>query len=111
MGVDKTELLDMVIRHANLNESPPDPNNSGQVSKAPAEPAGRTIRHAPPSIYGKIYGYIKTRERTIAATWQIAGFRPAEPGFTIERVGEIAKMLRISTGSGALAIELYSRSP
>ena len=36
--------------------------------------------------------------------------RPAEPGFTIEPVGEIANMLRISAGSGTFTIEPYSSS-
>ena len=36
--------------------------------------------------------------------------RPSEPGFTIELVGEIANMLRISAGSGTFTIEPYSSS-
>jgi hypothetical protein len=36
--------------------------------------------------------------------------RPAEPGFTIELVGEIANMLRISAGSGTFTIEPYASS-
>ena len=36
--------------------------------------------------------------------------RPVEPGFTIELVGEIANMLRISADSGSFTIEPYSSS-
>jgi hypothetical protein len=31
--------------------------------------------------------------------------RPAEPGFTIELIGEIATMLRVSAGTGTFTID------
>lgn len=36
--------------------------------------------------------------------------RPADTGFTIELVGEIANMLRISAGTGTFTIEPYASS-